>query len=115
MSKCKDNPRKPKRQNKVLTVARVDAIPEGRSATVQLNDGSEIALFKAQGKFYAIENFCPHKGVPLADSRLYGSIVECDWHGWQFDLRSGKCLTKPKCSIETYEVRIEDGWIKIVV
>lgn len=115
MGKCKDNPRKPKRQNKLLTIARVDAVPEGRGATVQLSDGSEIALFNVQGNFYATENFCPHRGMPLADSHLYGQTVECDWHGWQFDLVSGKCLTKPKCSIETYEVRIEDGWIKILV
>ncbi len=55
------------------------------------------------------------KGYPLADSRLYGHIVECDLHAWRFDVRSGECFTKKSCSIESYEVMIEDGWIKIGV
>jgi len=115
MGKYQENPRKPKRQNRLLKIAKVEALPKGRGATVQLNDGSEIALFNAEGKFYAIENFCPHKGAPLANSPLYGNIVECEQHGWLFDVSSGKCLTKKECSLETYEVKVEDGWIKILV
>lgn len=115
MGKCKENPRKPKRAQKLLTIGKKDAIPVGRGATVQLNDGSEVAIFNVEGNFYAIENFCPHKGMPLADSYLHNTIVECNWHGWLFDLRSGRCLSKPKCSLETYEVVIENDWIKILI
>ncbi len=61
------------------------------------------------------ENFCPHKGFPLADSRLYGNVVECDLHGWRFDVKSGECFTKKGCPIETYKVSVEDGWIYIEV
>ena len=110
-----DNKRKPKREGKKVTVGSVDAIPQGRGATVELNDGAEDALYNVGGKFYAIENFCPHKGVPLADSRLYGHIVECDLHGWRFDVTNGECFTKKGCSIESYEVVVEDDMIKILV
>jgi nitrite reductase/ring-hydroxylating ferredoxin subunit len=110
-----ENRYKPKRRDRTITVGKVEAVPPGRGATVQLKDGNEVALFNVGGEFYAIENFCPHKGFPLADSRLYGNIVECDQHGWRFDVRSGTCFTAPKCSIESYKVVIEDGWIKIVV
>lgn len=109
------NPRKPKRAGEKVTVAGVEALPPGRGATVELTNGAEVALYNVGGKFYAIENFCPHKGVPLADSRLFGHIVECDLHGWRFDVRSGECFTKKGCSIESYEVVVEDGMIKIVV
>ena len=115
MGKHYENKRKPQRTGKLVTIGKAEAIPEGRGATVQLKDGSEVALFNAGGRFYAIENFCPHKGVPLADSRLYGNIVECDLHGWRFDVRSGECFTRKDCSIEKYEVVVEDGWIKILV
>jgi nitrite reductase (NADH) small subunit/3-phenylpropionate/trans-cinnamate dioxygenase ferredoxin subunit len=115
MAKVHNNWRKPRREEKKITVGRVEAIPNGRGATVQLKGGGEIALFNVNGKFYATENFCPHKGAPLADSRLYGNVVECDLHGWRFDVTSGECFTKKSCSIETYEVVIEDGWIKILV
>ena len=115
MGKIFENKRKPVREGKKIAVGKIDAVPSGRGATVKLNNGKEIALFNVGGNFYAVENFCPHKGYPLADSRLYGNIVECDLHGWRFDVRSGECFTKPSCSIESYEVVIEDGWIKILV
>ena len=115
MGKVFENKRKPAREGKKITVGKVEQVPMGRGATVKLKDGKEVALFNAGGNFYAVENFCPHKGYPLADSRLYGNIVECDLHGWRFDVSSGECFTKPDCSIESYEVVIEDGWIKILV
>ena len=115
MGKYYKNTRRPKSEGKTITVGKAESVPSGRGATVILKDGSEVALFNVDGKFYAIENFCPHKGYPLADSRLYGNIVECDQHGWRFDIRSGDCFTKTDCAIESYEVVIEDGWIRIVV
>ena len=115
MAKIFENRRKPKREGRKITVGAVEAVPAGRGATVKLKDGTEVALFNVGGAFHAIENFCPHKGYPLADSRIYGNIVECDLHGWRFDVRNGQCFTQTDCNIETYEVLIEDGMIKILV
>ena len=115
MGKIYQNKRKPKREGKLVTIGKTEAVPPGRGATVKLKDGKEVALFNVNGNFYAIENFCPHKGYPLADSRVYGNFVECDLHGWRFDVRSGECFTKKSCSLDSYEVVIEDGWIKILV
>jgi nitrite reductase/ring-hydroxylating ferredoxin subunit len=115
MGKHRINKRKPVRTGETITVGKAESVPPGRGATVKLKDGTELALYNIGGTFHAIENFCPHKGYPLADSRLYGTIVECDLHGWRFDVRSGECFTDRKCSIESYEVKIEEGWIKITV
>lgn len=115
MGKVYQNKRKPQREGKIVTVGRAEDVPAGRGATVLLKDGSELALFNVGGEFYALENFCPHKGYPLGDSRLYGNVVECDLHGWRFDVRSGECFTEKACPVETYQVTIEDGWIKILV
>ena len=108
------NFKKPQREGQLVTVGRVTDVPEGRGATVQLLSGMELALYHIGGEYFAIENFCPHKGAPLADGHLCGQTVECDWHGWRFDLRTGECLTN-RSGVETYEVVIEDGWIKIRV
>ncbi|MGI9035055.1 MAG: Rieske (2Fe-2S) protein [Pyrinomonadaceae bacterium] len=115
MGKCRENKHKPKRDGKIVVVGKTADLPAGRGATVKLKDGAEVALFNAGGKFHAIENFCPHKGAPLADSRLSGSKVECELHGWRFDVRTGVCLTKKSCSLESYEVLIEDDLIKIII
>ncbi|HEY0408226.1 MAG TPA: Rieske 2Fe-2S domain-containing protein [Pyrinomonadaceae bacterium] len=106
------NFKRPPRTGQLVTVGRVEDVPAGRGATVELLDGTELALYNIDGQFHAIENFCPHKGAPLADGRLCGHIVECDWHGWRFDTRTGSNLTNG-LDIESYTVVIEDGLIKI--
>ncbi|HEX8474190.1 MAG TPA: non-heme iron oxygenase ferredoxin subunit [Pyrinomonadaceae bacterium] len=110
-----DNLRRPRRTGELVTVGRVEDVPDGRGATVELDNGQELALYHIGGEFYAIDNFCPHKGAPLADGQLHGHSVTCDWHGWRFDVRSGACLNRASIPVESYEVRIEDGWIKIVI
>ncbi len=107
------NSKRPSRDHRTVTVGRVADVPEGRGATVELDNGMELALYNVGGKFYAIENFCPHKGAPLADGLLRDRTVECDWHGWRFDVTTGACLTRSDCPLESYPVVIEDGWIKI--
>lgn len=115
MGKASKNERRPKREGRKVKVGPVGAVPPGRGATVQMKSGAEVALFNVGDEYFAVENFCPHKGFPLADSRVYGHTVECDLHGWQFDVRSGKCLTKKSCPIETYKVSVEDGWIYVEI
>jgi nitrite reductase/ring-hydroxylating ferredoxin subunit len=109
------NPKRPHRIGQQITVGRVADLPPGRGATVTLADGKELALYNVGGQFHAIENFCPHRGAPLAEGNLCAHTVECDWHGWRFDVRTGACLTNPAHAVESYEVVIEDGWIKIVI
>jgi len=115
MGKLYENKRKPMRTGKKIIVGRKDSVPPGRGATVKLKDGGELALFNVGGDFYAIENFCPHKAYPLADSCLKGNVVKCDLHSWRFDVRSGECLTKKNGSIESYRVVVEDDLIKIII
>lgn len=115
MGKYRENKRKPERTGKFIKVGKVEDVPIGRGATVKLKDGNQVALFNVSGEFHAIENFCPHKGYPLANSPLSGNVVECEFHKWEFDVRSGKCFEKKGCSIESYKVIVEDGWIKILI
>ena len=112
-TKPEDSPQPtPKRQT--IVAGRVADLPDGCSITVPLADGNELALYNIDGEFYATENSCPHHGAPLAEGRLCGHVIECGWHGWQFDVRDGRCLTVSE-SIATYQVLVEDGLIKIEV
>ena len=96
-----------------IPVCRVEELPAGSSRTIDLSDRRELALYNVYGEFYATGNSCPHKGAPLAAGRLCDHVIECDWHGWEFDVRTGECLTVPE-RIETYLVVVEDGWIKVL-
>ncbi len=108
------NFRRPEPKGQTVTVGRVDDVPPGRCATVELLDGSQLALYNVNGEFYATENFCPHKGAPLADGKLCQHMIQCDWHGWRFDVRTGQCLNASG-GVPTYKVIVEDGMIKIEV
>lgn len=110
-----NNRRRPEREGRVVTVGCVEDLPVGRGATIELADGSELALYHTSEGFYAIENFCPHRAAPLADGNLEGSTVECKLHGWLFDVRSGACISHAGNDVERYEVRIEAGEIKILI
>ena len=99
---------------RTIVVGHLEDLPVGSRKTFELPDDREIALFNLDGEFYATDNSCPHKGAPLSEGILCGRVLECDWHGWQFDLRSGECLTVPE-RLQTYEVVLEDGLVKILI
>lgn len=67
-----------------VKVGRRGDIGEGTGKSVEVG-GKEIALFNSGGNFYAIDNVCLHRGGPLGEGELEGTIVTCPWHGRQYD------------------------------
>lgn len=47
------------------------------------------------GQPFALRDSCPHRGIPLSYGRFDGREVECSYHGWRFDARSGQCKEIP--------------------
>ena len=94
------------------TLIAAGEITHGACARIVLPSGDELAVFNVDGEYYAIDNLCPHKGAPLSEGQLCGHIVECALHGWQFDVRTGECLTVPE-KLKTYKVTRVDGGLKV--
>ncbi len=86
------------------------ALPSGKTALVAVG-GQDVALFRRGDEIFAIGNQCPHQGGNLGDGFIEGDIVTCPLHGWEFDLRSGACMTVPGESEPRYAVRVEAGAI----
>jgi nitrite reductase (NADH) small subunit len=42
-----------------------------------------------------------------------GDILRCPWHGWEFDLSTGKSVAEPVRRVKTFRVSLEEGWIVI--
>ncbi len=99
-------------RNRTLVVGGTDDLRPGACIRIALPDGDELAVYNVGGEYYATENFCPHRGALLSEGVLCGNIIECGLHGWQFDVRSGECLTVPE-RVKTYRVTIEDQLIII--
>jgi nitrite reductase (NADH) small subunit len=93
--------------------------------------GRSIGVFNVEGRYYALHNGCPHRGGPLCEGRVGGTtlpadghafayghegrILRCAWHGWEFDITTGRALAAPAVSARTYPVAVEDGNILISV
>jgi 3-phenylpropionate/trans-cinnamate dioxygenase ferredoxin component len=94
-------------KRKVLDLA---ALPDGAAAFATF-DEEDVALFRRGDEIFAIGNQCPHQGGNLCDGFVEGDIVTCPLHGWEFDLRSGACMTIPGESVPHYNVLVDDGAI----
>jgi nitrite reductase/ring-hydroxylating ferredoxin subunit len=80
-------------------------IPDGKGLSVWIRN-RKVAVFNIDGTLYACRDRCTHMGAALSDGRITGKRVACTWHGWTFDLQSGKCVNKDWASVEAYQVRI---------
>jgi nitrite reductase/ring-hydroxylating ferredoxin subunit len=85
----------------------------GTGRHVRLADRA-VALFNVDGEVYAIDGSCTHRGGPLGEGRLEGSVVTCPWHGARFDVRTGVVLSPPaRTNAEVYRVSLETGVIAV--
>jgi nitrite reductase (NADH) small subunit len=75
-------------------VATRSTIPEDQGAVAYVGDAA-IALFRAGEQVYAYPNVCPHKGGPVGEGLVVDGIVTCPWHGSQFDIMTGACVSGP--------------------
>lgn len=89
-----------------VKVATKSEVSLGSGIKVEIK-GKEIAVFNVDGNFCAIDDTCPHRGGPLSEGSLEGNVVTCPWHGWQYDLTSGACLTNPAVQQTKYEVKVQ--------
>jgi len=89
-------------------VATEDEIPDGSRKLVKLN-GLSIGVFHHKGQWYALHNYCLHRGGPVATGRLKGDTLVCPWHGFQYNVTTGQLLVDPKVALDTYPVVVRNG------
>ncbi len=88
----------------------VAAVTPGKGALATVN-GHDVAVFRRGDEILAIGNDCPHQGGSLCDGWVEGEIVVCPLHGWEFDMRTGACMTVPGESVPSYIATVEDRTI----
>lgn len=79
---------------------------EGEIVEVFAGDQA-IVLVRVDGEVYAVDSVCPHAGGPLGEGELDGTRITCPWHGWSYDVTTGKCGVDPSTRVETFAVRID--------
>jgi len=96
-----------------IKVAETSEVPAGSMKAVKVG-GEDVLLANVGGKFYAIGNVCTHRGGPLNEGTLQGTVVTCPWHGGQFDLANGNAVAPPpRMPAPAYEVRVEGSSVLV--
>ena len=99
----------------LVKVAETKDVPPGTAKAVEA-EGRKIALFNSGGAYYAIDDTCTHRGGPLSEGEVDGTVVTCPWHRATYDITTGNVLGPPAPrGVARYEVRIDGSDIKVEV
>ncbi len=112
-----------------VEVVGAGSLANGTMKEVMVNN-KPVLLARVADKYYAAQGRCPHRGGVLARGTLNGTIVQCPWHGSQFDLKDGslvrwmmgkglyyqlgKLIRSPR-PLPMYEIKVENGKIMVKI
>ena len=89
-------------------VARVSAVPEGEARGFRAGR-DEIVLCNLEGKIYALQGYCTHEELPLDGGEIEDGVLTCEWHGAQFDVRTGAVCSPPaSIPLRGFPTRVDD-------
>ena len=110
-------------------VANIDEVVAAGKKIIEWN-GLEIGIFHVNGEFHAWRNLCPHFAAPVCEGHIRGTrlfsdiyeyhfgreseILRCPWHGWEFDLKTGKLFVDESIKLRGYPIEWDDKFIYIL-
>ncbi len=74
-----------------IKIAQVRSLAPGTMQTFAFQ-GRQVLLVHIEGAFYALDSRCPHKAAPLVEGKLWGGTLECPWHHYLYDVKTGENL-----------------------
>ena len=91
-----------------IIVGKTTEIMPGQMKKISF-DEKEIIVSNVDGNYFAIDDTCTHSGASLSEGKLDGSIITCDWHGAQFECKTGKLVKFPAeiANLKSYNVIVE--------
>ncbi len=108
-------------------VCRAEEIPPGQTKFACV-EGTPVILANYAGTIYALSGTCNHQFKPLEGAQLWGPLIDCPWHHFQYDVRSGvnhfprnvypedvPKLREQVKPLRTYQVEVREGeiWVNL--
>ena len=90
----------------------VEEIPEGGILTL-LQSGYNLLVYRDGAQVTCMPNECPHRGWPLDGSFVRHGILMCPYHGYEFRLANGECITDPSLPLDMFPIRIRGGRVDV--
>jgi 3-phenylpropionate/trans-cinnamate dioxygenase ferredoxin subunit len=99
--------------SKWITIFNENVLMNGENSVIDV-DGTDVAIFKIDDEFFAIEDVCSHDGTEIASGELDGDEIICPRHGARFCVKTGAVKSAPAYEdIHSYPVRIVEGNVQI--
>ena len=96
-----------------IDVAAENALAIGEHKVVDV-DGVDVAIFKLEDGFYALEDVCPHDGAEIGSGLVDGDEIVCPRHGARFCIKTGEVKCAPAYEdIACLEVKLDAGRVKV--
>ncbi|MGH7887204.1 MAG: Rieske (2Fe-2S) protein [Candidatus Binatia bacterium] len=89
-----------------MKVCKAGEVKAGCGKSIEIN-GKAVGVFNIDGRFYAINDACAHRGGPLGEGELDGTTVICPWHGWRYNVTTGENELIPALPTEKFDVQIQ--------
>ncbi|WP_181350457.1 Rieske 2Fe-2S domain-containing protein [Thalassobacillus sp. CUG 92003] len=95
-------------------------------------EGLEVGIIFSKGQVYAYENNCPHFGGPVCLGDVFSQIklelndqqmvvdeytdenelrLVCPWHGFEYELKTGKCTIEPNLSLRKFHAYLKENYV----
>lgn len=98
-----------------IRVCHVDDLAVGNVLKFEHGDRA-LAIYNVDGQFYATDDACTHGPGLLSEGELTGDVIECNFHGGQFNVRTGEVVGPPcMVPVKTYAVTIEDKQVFVLI
>jgi nitrite reductase/ring-hydroxylating ferredoxin subunit len=114
----------------VIDIGSPSDFAEG-TVTITRAGKQEIGVIRWDDTLYAVRNVCPHQSGPVCSGQLLPlltaprastaglsrdwsrPVLTCPWHGWEFDLHSGRALWDGHYRLRTYAIEVRDGRVLV--
>ena len=90
-----------------VKVCKANEVRDGCGKSIEI-DGKAVGVFNIDGKYYAINDVCGHRGGALAEGELDGKNGIFPWHGWRYNVTTGENELLPSLPTQKYDVKIEE-------
>jgi nitrite reductase/ring-hydroxylating ferredoxin subunit len=118
-----------------VVIGRADAFPDPGRKVVEI-DGIAVGVFLLNGTFTAWENVCPHMSGPVCRGKIIARVQEliaddktslgfafskdqtnvvCPWHGYEFDIATGRHQGNPRIRLRLVRIAVVDGDLVITL
>lgn len=95
-----------------VDAASVDEIPEGGVTERKIKQRS-VLLSKQGSRVSCFDNSCAHLGMPLEMGEIQDGVITCSYHGFQYLLETGECLTAPEVQLKVHAVRVTGDRVQV--